>query len=109
MDLTSTEEALAEEQQALDDHEDISELSIHVQRLIVSVIPSASSDIQKLSTKRLALLQGKPKDIDAAVKGMDDDEDNVCALEEYRDQITELKGELSEIRTAILGSDAGTD
>lgn len=96
MDLTTTEEALAEEQQALDDHEDIiSELSIHVQRLIASVTPSASSDALKLSTKWLTLLQGKLKDIDTAVNGMDDDEDNICALEEYRDQIAGLKGELS--------------
>ena len=110
MDLTTTEEALTEEQQALDDHEDIiSELSIRVQRLIAFVTPSASSDALKLSTKRLTLLQGKLKEIDTAVKGMDDDEDNICALEEYRDQIAGLKSELSEIKTAILGSDAGTD
>ena len=36
-------------------------------------------------------------DIEAAVNSMDESEDNICALEEYRDQVTRLEGELNEI------------
>ena len=63
----------------------------------------------RLSSKRLELLQAKLKDIEAVVNGMDDSEDNTCALEEYRDQVTGLKAELNEIKTALLSSDVTTD
>ena len=107
IDLTTSEQALAEEQQALDDHDDIiSELSIRIQRVITSVAPSATTDALKLSKKRLELLQVKLKDVESAVNGLEGSEDNVWALEEYRDQITGLRG---EIKTALLSSDVATD
>ena len=110
IDLTTSEQALAEEQQALDHHDDIiSELSIRIQRVITSVAPSATTDTLKLSKKRLELLQVKLKDVESAVNGLEESEDNVWALEEYRDQITGLRGELNEIKTALLSSDVATD
>ena len=49
--LTDEEEALLEKQQALDDHDDIvSELTVHIQRLISSFMPSASSDLPLYQT-----------------------------------------------------------
>lgn len=110
MDLATSEEDLTEEQQALDDHDDIvSELSVRIQRLIASVTPSTIPDSLKLSTKRLTPLQGKLKDIESSVQALDESDDSVCALEEYRDQITGLKGDLEEINTALLSSDVAAD
>ena len=40
---------------------------------------------------------------------MNESDDSVCALEEYRDQVTGLKGELDEINTTLLSSDVAAD
>ena len=37
---------------------------------------------------------------------LDKSDDSVCVLEEYRDQITGLKGELDEANTTLLSYDA---
>lgn len=58
IDHTDGEEGLVAEQQALDDHDDsISELTIRIQRLISSVIPSSTDELRKASTRHLTRLQ----------------------------------------------------
>ena len=54
------EEAFALEQDALDGHDDIiSELTIRIQRLISTLMPSPARDLQKSSNRRLAHMQEK--------------------------------------------------
>ena len=43
----------------------------------------------------------------AAVRVMDDDA--TCNLEEYREQVTEIKAELAMLKTYLLASDVPTD
>ena len=58
IDLTDEEEALALEQEALDNHDDIiSELTIRIQRLLSTLMPSPARDLHKSTTKRLARMQ----------------------------------------------------
>ena len=111
IDRTNDEEDLAEEQQNLDDADDqFFELSVRVHRLMTLAVPSMSPDVARMATRQLQLLNTKLESIDASVHGLSDDEDNiVCTLEEYRDQVSEIKAELSTISTSLLSSDVPTD
>ena len=60
-----------------------------------------------MATRQLQLLNSKLESIDASVHGLSDDE--VCTLEEFRDQVSENKAELSAISTALISSDVPTD
>ena len=49
-------------------------------------------------------------DIDTAVRDVDyAKEDVVCTLEEYRDQVIEVKTELATLNTSLLSPDVATD
>ena len=73
-------------------------------------VPSTSPDVARMATRQLQLLKTKLESIDASVHGLSDDEDDiVCTLEEYRDQVSEIKAELSVISTSLLSSDVPTD
>ena len=111
IDRTNDEDDLAEEQQNLDDADDqFSKLSVHVHRLMTLAVPSTSPDVARMATRQLQQLNTKLESIDASVSGLSDDEDDtVCTLEEYRDQVSEIKAELSAISTSLLSSDVPTD
>lgn len=111
IDRTEGEEALAEEQQALDDQDDqFSTLHVHIQRLITLATPSPKSDVIRVASKQITHLQGKLKDISASVAHIDDShEDSTCELEEYRDQLVELKSELCRLKDDLLSSDASPE
>lgn len=85
IDRTDEEEALEEEQRALDDNDDsVSELLIRILRLINTVTPSKTPIV---ATKQLALLRAKLESIDVSVRDLDDAEvDSMYVLEEYREQ-----------------------
>ena len=73
-------------------------------------VPSTSPDVARMATRQLQLLNTKLECIDASVNGLNDDEDDfVCTLEEYRDQVSEIKAELSAISTSLLSSDVPMD
>ena len=110
IDRTEEEEALAEEQLALDTREDqVSKLSIRIQCLITLTTGSKSQDAVRVATKQLALLQTKLESIDTAAQDIDGAEEEVtCTLEEYRDQVTEVETELATLKTSLLTSDAAT-
>ena len=99
-----------EEQQALDDNDDIvSELNIRIQRLVTLATPPVGTDTKKMVTKQLTLLTSKLKNIEMSINALEDDEDGLCALEEHRDQVVEIKKELSGVKTSLLKSDATTE
>ena len=109
IDRTDEEEALIEEQQALDEGDDqLSELSVRIERLMA--LASKGQDTVRVASKQLALLQTKLESINTAVSGLSDTEEDVaCILEEYRDQVTEVKAELASLKTTLLSSDASAD
>ena len=61
----------------------------------------------KVAPKQLKLLTGKLKDIEMSVNALEDD-DGICALEEYRDQEGEIK-EWNGVKTFLLKSDVASD
>ena len=104
-------EALAGEQQVLDDHDDqVSELSVRIQRLINLATKAKIPDVAQVADRQLTLLQTKLDSINAAIRDLDDTEDDAaCSLEEYRDQVTEVKTELAAIESSLFKSDIRTD
>ena len=111
MDRTNEEDALADEQQVLDDNDDqVSELSVRIQRLITLATKSKSPDIARVANRQLTLLQAKLESIDTAIHGLDDTEEDIaCILEGYGDQVTEIKAELTALESSLLNSDIPTD
>ena len=54
MDRTNEEDALADEQQVLDDNDDqVSELSVRIQRLITLATKSKSTDVARVANRQL--------------------------------------------------------
>ena len=111
MDRTNEEDALADEQQVLDDNDDqVSELSVRIQRLITLATKSKSPDIARVANRQLTLLQAKLESIDTAIHDLDDTEEDIaCILEGYGDQVTEIKAELTALESSLLNSDIPTN
>lgn len=64
----------------------------------------------RVASKQLTLLETKLKTINTELSGLGDaDDDIVCILEEYKDQVTEIKTEVATIKTTLLTSDTPTD
>ena len=111
MDRTNEEDALADEQQVLDDNDDqVSELSVFIQRLITLATKSKSPDIARVANRQLTLLQAKLESTDTAIHDLDDTEEDIaCILERYGDQVTEIKAKLTALESSLLNSDIPTD
>ncbi len=68
IDLTYGEEALVEEQEALDNHDDqVSELNVRIQRLVSSLTTSPVLNLQRSSLRRLTRLREKLASIEAVL------------------------------------------
>jgi len=81
------------------------ELTIHVQLLISILSPSTADGLSKITTRHLTRLQEKLTVIEGAVSAIPedrDDDDSACTLEQYADQITDLKAELKDSQTRML-------
>ncbi len=101
------EENLMKEQESLEENDDIvSGYSIRIQRLITAATPSTMPDTVRMVTKQLALLHAKVESISETIRTLDDEEDLVYTLEEYRDQMIEIKVELTQLNTSLLTSEA---
>ena len=63
-----------------------------------------------MANRQLTLLRTTLESINAVVCVIDDaEEDAVCTVEEYREQVTEIKAELSMLKTSLMASDVPTD
>ena len=106
IDLTDGDTGLTAEQQELDDHDDrASELTIRIQRLISTLSPSMTEGLSRTSTRRLARLQEKLAVIQGAVTAIPEDrsdDDSVCMLEQYAEQIADAKAELKDVQASML-------
>ena len=111
IDHTNDEEGLVAEQQALDDYDDtISELTVRIQRLISSMTPSSADELRKASARRLTRLQEKLTGIGEAINAVTDDEDDsLCTLEQYAEQVSDLKMELKDVQNRLLHIELGAE
>ncbi len=103
VDLTDGEESLAEEQEALDSHDDqVGELNVRVQRLVASTTASPTLGLQKSSLKRLTRLREKLVGVGTSIDGADEGEDGICTLQQCEERIGDLKKELREIQNSLV-------
>ena len=105
MDRTNEVDALAD-----DNDKQVSELSVCIQCLITLATKSKSLDVARVANRQLTLLQAKLESINTAVHDLDHtEEDIICILEGYRDQVTEGKADLTALESSLLNSDVPTD
>ena len=105
VDHTEDEAALHDEQEALDGHDDdVAQLGLRIQQLMAACSTPDSSP-RKVSAKRLARLQRKLISISDTITSLPSDSDNVCLLRQYEEQLSEFKGELSDVQNGLYSLD----
>ena len=86
------------------------ELSVRIQCLITLATKSKSPDVARIANRQLTLLQAKLESIDTAIHDLNDTEEDIaCIIKGYRDQVTEVKAELTAFESSLLNSDVPTD
>ena len=99
------ERELLDEQDAIDQHDDIvTELGIHIQKL-VSVCSSSStspSNPRNLQSRKLQCLEKELISVSEATAALDKNVNNTCRLQLHQEQLSEFRHELAEIRDALL-------
>ena len=106
VDLTDDDEELSSEQGALDHHDDkMIEVGARLQRLISAITSSSRIDPKRATLKRLLHLKEKLRSIGESVSTATEDVDGFCKLHQHEEQLLELKIDLRDIRTTILGLD----
>ena len=66
----------------------------------------------KTSTRQLIYLQEKLAVIEGAVNAIPedcDDNDSTCTLEQYAEQITDVKAELKDVQTCLLNTELAAE
>lgn len=103
IDQTDGEEALAEEQRALDDNDDI----VSALNMLSHATPTRMPESIRIAGRQLAMLQTDLGSISDTVADLEDTEDDFeCTLEEYRDRTSDIKAELAKLKTSLLSSEA---
>ena len=110
IETIDSNDALATEQNVLDDHDDIVEdLTICMQRLITA---SPSGDIRKKAARGLLQLQKSLAIVEEAIEAISDVmPEATCLLQQYQEQISDYKRELGNVRSDLLSIelDSGDD
>ena len=103
IDFTNDDDALTAEQQELDDHDDcVSKLMIRTLRLISTLSPTATDGLCRTLTRCLERLREKLAEAVNAIPEDRSDGDSACTLEQYAEQIADIKVEMKDICTCIL-------
>ena len=106
VDLTDGDEPFAEQQEALDNHDDqVTGLHVRIQRLVASMTTSPTLSLQKSSLKRLTRLQEKLAGVGTSIDGAAEGEDGVCTLQQCEERVGDLKKELKEIQNSLVDVD----
>ena len=106
VDLVEGEEALAAEQAVLDSHDDdVAQLSLRLQRVISSCSTSTKVNPHRTLQKRLTYLQTALTSISTSLASLPDGSDGVILLRQFEEQLSDHKGELSEIRNLLFALD----
>jgi len=106
VDLIEDEESLQGEQEALDNHDDdVTQLGVCLQQLISACSSPSDSNPRKVPLKRLSRLQRILSSISDSITSLPTGSDGMCLLHQYEKQLSEMKGELSDIRNGLFALD----
>ena len=101
-----TEEDLDSEDDALGKHEDaVAALSLRLQKLVITSSSAESNNTRKSSTRKLSRLE---KSLDAAqdaLQAITDPGSNVPLLEQYQEQLADLKQQLAAVNEDLVSMD----
>ena len=106
VDFIEDEESLQGEQEALDNHDDdVTQLGVRLQQLISACSSPSDSNPRKVPLKRLSRLQKILSSISDSITSLPAGSDCMCLLHQYEEQLSEMKGELSDIRNGLFALD----
>ena len=109
VDLVDAEDeaGLKREQEALDDHDEIAALTVHVQQLISACTHASSSDAnpRRIVSCRLAHIQRSLSSVNDAIRALTGDSDDTFVLRQHEEQLTDYKRELSDVHASLLSID----
>ena len=106
IDLITDESILETEQEVLDSHDDeVSELTIRLQRLISSLTTTTESNVHKTVSKELNHLQRNLTVVAKAIDELSGSTDDICLLQMREEQLIDFKRELEDTRKTLLTSD----
>ena len=104
VDLIEDEESLQGEQEAFDNHDDVIQLWVRLQQLISACFSPSDSNPRKVPLKRLSRLQRILSSISDSITSLPTGSDGMCLLHQY-EELSEMKGELSDIRNGLFALD----
>ena len=108
IDLIEDEAILQREQENLDNHDDVvSDLSVHIQRLINSCTTATMSpDIRKkTSLRRLEHLQKNLLAVRDKIRELSNCPEDMCHLKQHEEQLADYKKDLADLQTQLLSLD----
>ena len=105
IDLLDDEVELAEQQEILDEHDDyVSQLTARLEK-IVTICSSKDSNQHRISFKRLMNIEKGLIAILDGTSSIPSGDDGICLLQQYGEQLAELKAEFSEVRHDLFSLD----
>ena len=105
MDLLDDDTDLDREQESLDKHEDeVAQLAVRLERFVIAC-SSTDINLLKIATKRFRHLEKRITSVFDSISSLPPDDDNVCLLQQHEESMTELKKELSDVRSSVMSFD----
>ena len=99
IDLTDDEDALAKEQEVLDNHDDlVAELSVRVKQVIAASSPSTSDSSRRISSRKLVHLQKSLTAITSMISDSSTTPSDICLLRQYEERTNGINCELVKTR-----------
>ena len=96
------EETLLKEQKTLDKHDDdVAELAVRVERLTATCDSASDSGTRKVVSRMIAHLNNNISAVDAAISSLEGSAE-LHLVHQYQEQLTDLKGELADVRRTLL-------
>ena len=102
VDVVDDEETLEREQTTLDEHDDVvAELAARIEQLVSLCVSTSDSSPCRIASRRLSHLQKKLLSVSESITSSDRTVDT-CLLNQYEEQLGDIKRELADIRNGPL-------
>lgn len=102
----SDEATIKKEQDILDEHDDeISALTVRLQKLIVTCSTIADPDVRRIPSRRLTRLGKSLSSVTDQIESLTGDSPDTCLILQYEEQVSDLKKELVSVRDSLLTLD----
>lgn len=103
IDLIDDDETLIAEQGTLDEHDDlVASLTVRIMALADATNPTSSREVspRELLARRCSRLESRLSETDSALTSLS--HEDVCRLQQHREQLSDFKREAAEIDNSLL-------